>query len=210
VGGNCQPKHANLANYADQKLRRENPFEKGLCSSDPSMQNRKMERKILYRETISSRAIGIFTFFVAFLWVLLALRQPTRGPVDPKPAVPAIFFAILAIVTCVVGIVFNRTRIQLTDSDISISWLWFRKTLAWKDISACEIDTMPAFIRGWGVGLGTHDGKIVWVYGTFGGKRVAFVTKDNIPRGMLVSTRNPEILMQLAKERIAGPSFLLK
>jgi len=176
------------------------------------MQNRNMERKVLYSETISSLAVNIFALFAAFLWVIAAVHQVNRGPIGPKPGPPAIVFVILAIVTCVAGTVSNRMRIQLTDIDISISWFWFRKTLAWKDISACEIDTMPAFIRGWGWGaqLSTYGGRMLWACTTFSGKRVAFITKDNMPRGMIVSTQNPEKLVRLAKERIAGPSFLLK
>jgi len=70
-------------------------------------------------------------------------------------------------------------------------------------VASCETDTQSVLrYGGWGIRLGMIRGKPVWVYNTFGGIRVAFLAKGDKPRGMVVTTRNPEELMRVENELI--------
>jgi len=118
------------------------------------------------------------------------------------------------ILALLIGINFSAIRIQLTADDVHVSYGVFGKTLAWKDVATCEVDTrLGARYDRWGIRFGIIHDKPVTVYNTFGGTRVAFLAKGNKPRGMAVTSRNPEKLMRIANELIGmqmgSPGHLL-
>ena len=128
--------------------------------------------------------------------------QINYGPIGSRPA-PNIFYLIGALLALLIGLNFSAIRIRLTDVGVHVSYGVFGKTLAWKDVATCEIDT-SSVVRygGWGIRLGIIHGKMVTVYNTFGGTRVAYLTKVSKPRGIVVTTRNPEALVRLSNQLI--------
>ena len=161
-----------------------------------------MEKQILYRETVPAYFMAVL-FWVIACWMGFNLyHQINYGPVGSRPA-PNSFYAVGIIIAILIGLNFGAIRIRLTDVDVHVSYGVFGKTLAWKDIASCEIDT-SSVIRygGWGIRLGFIQGKPVTVYNTFRGTRVAFLNKGSKPRGLVVTTRNPEELMRVANELI--------
>jgi hypothetical protein len=162
-----------------------------------------MEKQILYRETVPAFFMAVL-FLVIACWMGFTLyRQINYGPIGSRPA-PDSFYVVGIIFALLIGLNFSAIRIRLTDIDVHVSYGVFGKTLAWKDVATCEIDT-SSVVRygGWGVRLGFIHGKAVTVYNTFGGTRVAFLTKGSKPRGLVVTTRNPDELMRVANELIA-------
>ena len=157
-----------------------------------------MEKQIFCRETVPDYFTAVIFLAIACWMGFTLYHQVNYGPVGAKPA-PNSFYAIGIILALLIGINFSAIRIRLTDADVRVSYGLFGKTLAWKDVASCETDTQSALrYGGWGIRLGMIRGKPVWVYNTFGGTRVAFLTKGDKPRGMVVTTRNPEELMRVA------------
>ena len=145
--------------------------------------------------------VAIFLIVVLGMGVAL-YYQLHYGPVGTSPASNGSLFVIMAL-SILIGINFSAIRIHLTDIDVRVSYGLFGKTLAWRDVASCEIDTSSVLrYGGWGIRLGMIQGKAVWVYNTFGGKRVAFLTKANKPKGMVVTTQNSEELIRISNQLI--------
>ncbi len=162
-----------------------------------------MEKQILCRETVPAYAMIVIFLIIAIGMAFSFFYQINYGPIGAKPA-PNTFYVVGAVLALLIGLNFSAIRIRLTDVDVRVSYGLFSKTLAWKDVASCEIDTGSALrYGGWGIRLGRIRGENVWVYNTFGGIRVAFLTKGPKPLGMVVSTRNPKELLRMANQQIA-------
>jgi hypothetical protein len=161
-----------------------------------------MEKHIVYRETVPAYAIAAIFLIIAFLMAFSLYHQRSSGPIGLKSAPDNINIAG-AVFALLVGLNFSAIRIQLTDVDMRISYGLFSKRLFWHEVASCEIDRGSALrYGGWGIRLGSIGGKKVWVYNTFGGTRVAFLTRSSEPSGMVVTTCNPEELMRVSNQQI--------
>ena len=162
-----------------------------------------MEKQILYRETVPDYFTAVIFLAIACWMGFTLYHQINYGPVGAKPA-PNSFYAIGIILALLIGISFSAIRIRLTADDVHVSYGVFCKTLAWTDVATCEVDTrLGARYDRWGIRFGIIHNKPVIVYNTFGGTRVAFLAKGNKPRGIAVTTRNPEELMRVSNELIS-------
>jgi hypothetical protein len=161
-----------------------------------------MGKQIFYRETVPDYFMAVI-FLAMACWMGFTLyHQINYGPVGTKPA-PNSFYVIGIILALLIGLNFSAIRIRLTAEDVHVSYGAFGKTLVWTDVATCEIDTrLGARYDRWGIRFGIIHDKPVTVYNTFGGTRVAFLAKGNKPRGMAVTTRNPEELKRIANELI--------
>jgi hypothetical protein len=163
-----------------------------------------MEKQILYRETVPAYGMAAI-FLVIACWMGFNLYyQINYGPIGSRPAPNNVYVAGI-VIALLIGLNFSAIRIRLTDVDVHVAYGLFGKTLAWKHVASCGIDTQSVLrYGGWGIRLGMIRGKPVWVYNTFGGTRVAFLTRGRKPRGMVVTTRNPEELIRVANGLIPG------
>jgi hypothetical protein len=162
-----------------------------------------MEKRIIYSETVPTFAIMAIVLAVALLLAFMLYYQISDGPFGSRPA-PNSVLAGMASLFLLIGINFSAIRIQLTDVDVRVSYGVFRKTLPWKEIASCEADDQSALrYGGWGVRFGMIRRKKVLVFNTFGSKRAAFLTELEKSRGLVVSTRNRDELMRIAKQQIA-------
>ena len=161
-----------------------------------------MEKQIFYRETVPAYFMAVIFLAIACLMGFALYHQINFGPVGVKPA-PNSFYVVGIILALLIGLNFSAIRIRLTHDDVHVAYGVFGKTLAWRNVAKCEIDT-SSVVRygGWGIRLGFIHGKPVSVYNTFGGTRVAFLAKGSKPRGLVVATRNPDELMRIANELI--------
>jgi len=161
-----------------------------------------MEKQILYRETVPAYFMAVIFLAIA-CWMGFSLYyQSNYGLIGSRPA-PNNFYVIGIVFALLIGLNFSAIRIRLTDVDVHVSYGLFGKTIAWKDIATCEKDASSvARYGGWGIRLGFVHGKPVTVYNTFGGTRVAFLTRSGKPRGLVVTTLNPEELMRAANQLI--------
>jgi hypothetical protein len=161
-----------------------------------------VEKQVLYRETVPAYGIAAIFLAVAICMGFSLYYQINYGPIGSRPA-PNSVYIIGAALALLFGLNFSAIRIRLTDVDAHVSYGLFGKTLAWKDVAKCERDDR-SMVRygGWGIRLGFIHGKPVTVYNTFFGSRVAFLTKGRKPRGLVVTTRNPEELMRVSNQLI--------
>jgi hypothetical protein len=161
-----------------------------------------MEKHIVYRETVPAYGMAVIFLIIAFFMAFSFYYQRNHGPIGLKPA-PDTAYIAGAVLALLIGLNFSAIRIRLTDVDVRVSYGLFWKTLFWNEVASCEIDNGSALrYGGWGIRLGSINGKRVWVYNTFGGTRVAFLTRSSEPNGMVVSTRKQEELMRLANQQI--------
>ncbi len=162
-----------------------------------------MKKRILYRETVPAYGMILIFLAIAFWMGFNLYYQINHGPISSRPA-PNTVYVVGAVFALLIGLNFSAIRIRLTDVDVRVSYGLFSKTLAWRAVASCEIDSGSALrYGGWGIRLGSIRGKRVWVYNTFRGARVAFLTGDGKSSGMVVTTRNPEGLMRVSIERIS-------
>lgn len=161
-----------------------------------------MEKQILYHETVPAYFM-MAVFLAVAAWMGFNLyHQINYGPIGSKPA-PNIVYIIGVAFPLLIGLNFSAIQIRVTNVDIRVSYGLISKTLAWKDVTTCEIDDRSTVrYGGWGIRLGFINGKPVTVYNTLGGTRVAFLTEGGKPRGLVVTTRHPEALMRVSRQLV--------
>lgn len=160
-----------------------------------------MKENSIYREKRASTGIFLLLLFVTIVMIAYFLVQLIYGPVGSDPA-PTFFLAGFALFFILLTINFRYISIKLTDEYIKVSYGIFSKTLNWVDVVDCEEDEKNHFY-GWGIRFGRYKKQWVWVYNVIGGPRIVFLTGKKNPRGLIVSTKNPQEILNIAKERLA-------
>jgi hypothetical protein len=159
----------------------------------------------LYQEQRTSLGITILLGLASSLLAMVLITQLIYGPLGTKPA-PTWFLASLTALFALVTVNFRHITLTLTEEKVEVRYGVFRTTRRWGQVIACEMDEKHNFY-GWGLRFGKYKCQWVWVYNVIGGPRVVFLTEKNKPRGLLVSTRNPEEVVRIASARIqAGGS----
>jgi len=159
-----------------------------------------MEDKILYSE--QRKSIGL-TIILGFFTVLMAGYLTVHliaGPLGARPA-PIVVQAALSVFFLLMTINFRKLTITITESGVKVYYGVFGTTRQWKDIAACERDEVNA-VYGWGIRFGMYKKQWVWVYNVIGGPRVVFVAKSKKPRGLIISTANPDEVIAAASKQI--------
>ncbi|MBU1220418.1 hypothetical protein KKF34_06260 [Myxococcota bacterium] len=155
-----------------------------------------MNGKIFKEKTFSlgiTLILGIFAVAVT----TFAIVNQVAGPLGSKPAPPLLLW-IFSGFFILVTINFMFLRVSITEAGISAGYGILGSTIPWDRIESVEKDTENRFF-GWGIRIGYYKKKRIWVYNTIGGDRVVFMTKDNKPTSIMVSSKNPEELINTAK-----------
>jgi len=145
---------------------------------------------------------GIF-FILAGIFLVMAgflVAQLVLGPLGSKPA-PTWLLAVFTGVFLLPMLNFAFLTLTLTTAGVRVAYGVFSSFRRWDQLTAVERDAEEGFY-GWGIRFGKYRGQWVWVYNTIGGDRVAFVTTGAKPRGLLVTTADPERVVALARERL--------
>lgn len=155
-----------------------------------------MHNKVHHSETTFSLGICLILSLVTIVMAIMLTVQLVDGPLGSKPA-PDWVLILLTAVFCALTLNFSFIRLSLTDAGVTVRYGIFKKSLAWKDVRACLEDNEAHFV-GWGIRYGRFQSRPVWIFNVIGGPRVAFVTESTKPAGLIVSTRNPALLVQTA------------
>ncbi len=159
-----------------------------------------MPTETLYHERRFSAGIFIILTVVFLIMAGFLIAQLALGPLGSKPA-PTWVLALMTGLFSLPMINFAFLTLTLTTEGVTVGYGVIRTTLRWDQINAVGRDTEDGFY-GWGIRFGKYRGLWVWVYNTIGGERVAFVTGVRKPRGLLVTTADPERVVALARERL--------
>jgi hypothetical protein len=159
-----------------------------------------MSTDTLYTERRFSLGIFLILSIIALLMASFLIAQLVLGPLGSKPA-PTWLLALLTGLFLLPAANFAFLSLRLTPEGVTVAYGLIRSFRRWEDLNACELDTFDAFY-GWGVRFGKYREQWVWIYNTIGGGRVAFLTKSPKPRGLIVSTANPEKVVGIARDRI--------
>lgn len=152
--------------------------------------------QVLYKETCPSKGITV----ILGLFTLVILAMAIFSPLKEDPVVNWILIST-AILFVLLTINFSFITILLSDSGVKVSYGIFSSSLPWKEISNCETDQKNYFY-GWGLRFGKYKKNWIWIYNVIGGQRVVFLTDRNKPKGLMVSTQNPQEIIDIAKGQI--------
>ena len=159
-----------------------------------------MSDKPHFKERVPSVGITVILGLVTAGIGVFFLYSLIYGPVGSKPA-PAWLLGVIFGLFVLVTVNFMAIRIRIDDLGVRVSYGLFAATLRWSDIVSCEEES-DAFYLGWGIRLGRLRGRWVWVYNVIGGRRVALLTKEGGPKGLVFSCRRVEEVMALVSDRI--------
>ena len=160
-----------------------------------------MKNNIIYKEKRTSTGIfGLLLFFTIAIVVFFGF-QLIYGTVGSNPS-PNWFRALFIALFILLTINFRHIEIKLTDEYIKVSYGIFSKTLNWVDIIDCEADEKNQFY-GWGIRVGRYKKQWVQVYNVIGGPRVVFLTGKKTPKGLIISTKNSQEILNIAKRKIS-------
>ena len=165
----------------------------------------------IYKEIIpfhlATLIIGIFAAISLSLLVLL-LYQVLGGPVGDNPApdwfyiVMFLFFAELTYFVTN----FNKLAIRITTQSITVGYGILRRTIPWDDVNGCYQDESSAIgsYGGWGIRMGKVKGRWRLVYNVMGCPTVVLELDKGRFKEFVFSTRNPEMVLEIAKQQIRG------
>ena len=141
--------------------------------------------------------LSVFTAAILF-WFLYQL---INGPVGTKPA-PNWFLGVMSTLFILLTINFSSIHTVISPEGIRVKYGLFGCFRSWEQIKSCEEDDKKHFY-GWGIRFGKYKGKWVWVYNVIGGTRVAFISRNRKPRGLIISTRRAEEMIKAANSFIS-------
>lgn len=145
-----------------------------------------MEKQNLYSENSSAFAIAGMFFFLALTNAFNFYSAGRINPVGFRPSI-SYLYALFSILLVLFAGCYCFIRIRLTNAGIQVSYGPIKKTLAWKNVTACRIPT-PA-------------GKELWINkNVLGSVRVTYTTRCGRSREMPINTRKPEELVRVANE----------
>ena len=163
-----------------------------------------MTEHILYREDKLSIGITVILGIIAVLMTIYLVAQMLYGPIGSKPA-PTWSLGLLAGFFILCTINFFKIRITLTDDRVKVYYGVFGSSRKWTELRGCELDTKNGFY-GYGIRFGKYKAEWSWIYNVIGGARVVFLAKPDKPGTLIVSTRNPDEILRIAKEMIPEPA----
>lgn len=156
--------------------------------------------EMLYKENRISIGLILILGGVSVAAGACFFVQLAHGPIGSRPA-PTWLLGAFALAFFLLTLNFSYIRIQMTAGGVFVHYGVFGKHLPWTAVTVCEEDTLNA-VYGWGIRFGKYKGQWVWIYNVIGGDRVAFLTRGNSPRGLIVSTARPAEVIRMACQMI--------
>ena len=157
----------------------------------------------LYEEEVSSYWISGILGAVALLFLALEVQRSMMVPLSP----PAGLFSGMFLLFLALALVFRRLTISITNEGVSVTYTLFRYDVAWDDIVDLAVDERSAFwYRGYGVRIARGGDGWVLVFSTIGPARVTLVLKERWFSHFVFSTRRPDEVVKLVRERMSKES----
>ena len=166
-----------------------------------------MQTDNIYEEKIFSRwTTGILAAVTASLLFVL-IYQILVEPIGTRPA-PNWFFLLMFLLFVGVMINFSRLSIRITTRSVNVGYGIFKHNIPWENAEDCYLDKASTIrYGGWGIRISRVKGKWRLVYNVMGGPRVVLSLKKDRFKEFVFSTKNPEEVMEVIKERIGNPSM---
>ena len=149
--------------------------------------------RILFREMFI--ALGLIAGWLAVLvvWDGGAIFPPT----------PVFVFLILLLVLVLVN--FSRLTIRMSPENITVGYGRVIQQIPWKNIESCYLDeTSTIFYGGFGIRFARIRGRWRLVYNIMSTPRVVLSLKTGKFQEFVFSTKNPDEVMNLINDRVAG------
>ena len=161
-----------------------------------------MQTKNFYEEKIFLKwTAGILTT-ITTVFLFLLFYQILIGPIGTNPA-PNWFFLFMFLLFLGVMINFSRLTIRMTPRYISVGYGIIKHSILWENVEDCYLDKASTIrYGGWGIRIAKVKGKWRLVYNVVGGPRIVLSLKRCRFKEFVFSTKNPEEVIKIAKERI--------
>jgi hypothetical protein len=162
-----------------------------------------MQTKNFYEEKIFLKwTVGILTVITA-VFLFLLFYQILAGPIGTNPA-PNWFFLFMFLLFLGVMINFSRLTIRITPRYISVGYGIIKHSILWENVGDCYLDEASTIrYGGWGIRIAKIKGKWRLVYNVIGSPRIVLSLKRSRFKEFVFSTKNPEEVIKIAKERIS-------
>jgi hypothetical protein len=136
------------------------------------------------------------------VFLFIVVYQILVGPLGDNPA-PNRLFAFMALLFLGITINFSRLSIKMTSRSAIVGYGICKRTIPWEDIERCYVDEASSIrYGGWGIRIGRVEGKWRLVYNVIGAPRVVLSLKSGWFREFVFSTKNPEAVMTIIRQRI--------
>lgn len=161
-----------------------------------------MQADAVYEEKIFSKWItGILTI-VTIVFLIVLVHQILVGQIGVHPTLNW-FFLLIFLLFLGLTINFSMLGIKITTQSIFVSYGIFKHAVLLENAEDCYLDEASSMrYGGWGIRLGRVNGKWRLVYNVIGGPRIVLSLKKGRFREFVFSTKNPEELMRVVKQRI--------
>ncbi len=162
----------------------------------------KMQLEYLYKETIFLWVFTALMCMVTAFFLFVVLYQILVGPLGDNPP-PNLVFFLMALLFLGITIAFSKLSITMTSRSVIVGYGIFTRTIPWETIERCYEDAVSSLrYGGWGIRIGRVKGKWRLVYNVIGGPRVVLSLKSGWFKEFVFSTKNPEQVMKIIRQRI--------
>lgn len=160
-----------------------------------------MQSDVLYEEKIFQKGLTTLLTVITFIFLVLSIYLAFFESLGNQVLI-VIFFAMFLLFVFVT-ITFNTLDIKITSEFIRVSYGIIKRQISWERVEDCYLDE-ASVIRygGWGIRIGKFREKWRLVYNVVGSPRVVLLLKEGRFREFVFSTKNPDEVIELVKERI--------
>ncbi len=156
---------------------------------------------IVYEERIVSKVIALTFLLITVLMVILFLYLLSLPGVDEGRA--ALFYLIIIATIILIGVNFSVFTIRATPDYLLLTFGLLKKRINWGDIENCEIVNIPwTKFGGLGIRMTKLNGKMTLAYIVEKAPKVALEVKGQKYKMLVFSTRKPEELINIIRQKI--------
>ncbi len=161
-----------------------------------------MRTENIYDEKIFSKWMTAILAVLTTSLLFVLLYQIIVGPIGTRSA-PNWFFLFMFLLFLGVMINFSRLTIRMTHRSISVGYGIIKHSIIWENVEDCYLDEASTIrYGGWGIRIARVKGKWRLVYNVIGGPRIVLSLNKGRFKEFVFSTKNPEEVIKIAKERI--------
>jgi hypothetical protein len=161
-----------------------------------------MQADRLYKETICAWVFTALFGFLSALFLFMEACQLLKGPLGENPP-PDWLFMLIALLFLGIALNFNKLNVKMTQSSVIVGYGILKRTIPWENIERCYVDEVSNIrYGGWGMRIGLVKGNWRLVYNVIGAPRVVLSLKLGWFGAVVFSTRNPEAVMRIVRQRI--------
>lgn len=162
-----------------------------------------MTSTLHYQEELSSNKTELLFILLTIGFTALFLRQVEAGHFDWLTAVLFIF----AVFFFFYAANYRTLRIQLTTSELSLSFGLFTWRVPLANIADCRLDSLPPLLQYGGAGIHfmtfNHRYRASFNFLEYPRIVIAFRTKQDLVQDLSFSTRHPDELLRLLREAVS-------